>query len=259
MTEFEPHIIGFLCNWCSYAGADLAGVSRFQYPPNIRVIRVMCSGRVDPPLVLGLFAEGVDGILITGCHIGDCHYISGNLQTTRKFALIKRLAEKAGLELGRLRLEWISAAEGQRFALLVKEFTDQVRVLGRSPLSGSEPDSDLLLNIRAAGAAAEDSRLRALVGKEEKLVSEQNVYGEQITQDDFDEVMAEAVDAEFARHRIRLALLEKPMSVKELSERLGMEPRRVVEHIVAMRQRGWVDTQGIRGSSPIYTALEVPL
>ena len=257
MTEFEPHIIGFLCNWCSYAGADLAGVSRFQYPQNIRIIRVMCSGRVDSPLVLGLLAEGVDGILITGCHIGDCHYISGNLQTKRKFALMKRLMGKAGLEPGRLRLEWVSAAEGLRFAQLVKEFTDQVRVLGPSPLSGSEPDPDLLLNMRAARAAAEDSRLRALVGKEEKLVSEGNVYGEQITQEDFDDVMAGAIDAEFARQRIRLALLEEPMSVKELSERLGMEPRRVVEHVVAMRQRGWVDTQEIRESSPIYKALEV--
>jgi coenzyme F420-reducing hydrogenase delta subunit len=258
MTEFEPRIIGFLCNWCSYAGADLAGVSRIQYPPNIHIIRVMCSGRVDPPLVLGFLAEGADGVLITGCHIGDCHYISGNLQAKRKFALTKRLAEKAGLEPGRLRLEWISASEGQRFAQLVKEFTDQVRALGPSPLSGNKIDPDLLLNMRAAKTAAEDSRLRALVGKEEKLVSEGNVYGEPFTQGEFDDVMAEAVDSEYARHRIRLALLEKPMSVKELSKRLGIEPRRVLEHIVAMRLRGWVDIQEIRGSSPIYRVLEVP-
>jgi len=258
MTEFEPRIIGFLCNWCSYAGADLAGVSRIQYPPNIYIIRVMCSGRVDPPIVLGLLAEGADGIMITGCHIGDCHYISGNLQAKRKFALTKRLAEKAGLEPGRLRLEWISASEGQKFAQLVKEFTDQVRALGPSPLSGDKLDPDLLLNLRAAKAAAEDSRLRELVGKEEKLVSEGNVYGEPFTQAEFDEAMAEAVDSEYERQRIRLILLEEPMSVKRLSEKMSIDPRIVLGHIVAMRLRGWVDIQEIRGSSPIYRALEVP-
>ena len=258
MTEFEPRIIGFLCNWCSYAGADLAGVSRIEYPPNIRVIRVMCSGRVEPPLVLGLLAEGVDGVIITGCHIADCHYISGNLQAKRKFALTKRLVEKAGLELGRLSLEWVSASEGQRFARLVREFTDQVRALRPSPLSGDSPDPDLLLNMRAAKAAAEGFRLRALVGKEEKLVTEGNIYGDLFMQEEFDEVMTEAVDSEYARHRIRLALMEEPTSVKKLSERLGMDPRRVLEHIVTLRLRGWVDIQEIRGSSPIYRVLEVP-
>ena len=257
MTEFDPLIIGFLCNWCSYAGADLAGVSRIQYPPNIRVIHVMCSGRIEPPLVLGLLAEGVDGVMVSGCHIGDCHYISGNLQTRRKFALTKRLLEKAGLESGRLRLEWVSASEGQRFARLVSEFTDQVRALGPSSLSGESPDTNLLLNMKAAKAAAEGFRLRALVGKEEKLITEVNVYGDPFTQEGFDEVMAEAVDSEYARQRIRLALLEEPTSVKKLSERLGMDPRRVLEHIVAMRLRGWVDIQEIQGSSPIYRVLEV--
>lgn len=258
MTEFEPRIVGFLCNWCSYAGADLAGVSRIQYPPNIRVIRVMCSGRVEPPLVLGLLAEGFDGIMITGCHIGDCHYISGNLQAKRKFVLTRRLVEKAGLKPGRLRLEWVSASEGQRFARLVREFTEQIRELGPSPLSGESPDPNLLLNMQAARAAAEDFRLRALVGKEEKLVTEGNVYGELSTQEEFDEVMAEAADSEYARHRIRLALMEEPTSVKKLSERLGIDPRSVLEHIVVLRQRGWVDIQEIRGSSPIYRVLEVP-
>jgi len=101
---FEPNIVGFLCNWCSYAGADLAGVSRIQYPTNIRVIRVMCSGRVDPAVVLGLLTEGADGVMITGCHIGDCHYIDGNLHARRKYGLTRRLAVRAGLEPGRLRL-----------------------------------------------------------------------------------------------------------------------------------------------------------
>jgi len=257
VTEFEPRIVGFLCNWCSYAGADLAGVSRIQYPSNIRIIRVMCSGRVDPPMILSFLAEGADGVMVTGCHIGDCHYISGNLQAKRKFALTERLAERAGIGSGRLRLEWVSASEGQRFAQLVKEFTEQVRTLGPSPLSSDKPDPVLLLNLRAAKAAAEGSRLRALVGKEEKLVSEGNVYGEPSSQEEFDKVMAEAMDSEYARHRIYLTLLEKPMSVKMLSERLDMEPQRVLEHIVVMWTRGWVDIQEIQGSSPIYKSLEM--
>jgi coenzyme F420-reducing hydrogenase delta subunit len=255
---FEPNIVGFLCNWCSYAGADLAGVSRIQYPTNIRVIRVMCSGRVDPAVVLGLLTEGADGVMITGCHIGDCHYIDGNLHARRKYGLTRRLAVRAGLEPGRLRLEWVSAAEGQRFADLVNEFTEQVRELGPSPLSGDDPDPTLLLNMRAAKAAAEGFRLRALVGKEEKTVTVGNVYGEAVSQEEWDRVMAESVDAEFSRHRIHLALMENPGSVIEVSERLGMEAQRVLEHVVVLRQLGWVDVKEIRGSSPIYVAMEVP-
>jgi len=255
---FEPNLIGFLCNWCSYAGADLAGVSRIQYPPNLRVIRVMCSGRVDPAIVLGILAEGADGVMIAGCHIGDCHYIDGNLQAKRKYELARRLVESAGLEPGRLRLEWVSAAEGQRFADLVREFTEQVRKLGPSPLSGDPPDPALLLNVQAARAAAEGFRLRALVGKEEKLVTEGNVYDDQLTQEEWDEVMAEAVESEYTRHRIRLALMENPTSVKKLSDRLGIESQTILECIVAMRQLGWVDIQELRGSSPIYMAVEMP-
>ena len=255
---FEPNIVGFLCNWCSYAGADLAGVSRIQYPTNLRVIRVMCSGRVEPAVVLSILAEGADGVMITGCHIGDCHYIDGNLHARRKYELTRRLAEKAGLETDRLRLEWVSAAEGQRFADLVNDFTEQIRELGPSPLSGTTPDLGLLLNVRAAKAAAEGFRLRALVGKEEKTVTEGNVYGEEITQEEWDKVMAESVETEYSRHRIHIALTEAPGSVKELSEKLGMGSQAVLEHIVALRQLGWVDVQEIRGSSPVYVTMEVP-
>lgn len=258
MTEFEPRIVGFLCKWCSYTCADLAGVSRIQYPPNLRVVPVMCSGRIDPAIILGILAEGADAVMITGCKIGGVNCITGNSQAKRKFSLTKRLVQKAGLEHGRLRLEWVSASDEQRFARLVVEFTEQVRELGPSPLSGDSPDLNLLLNMRAAKAAAEDFRLRELVGKEEKLVTEGNVYSELYTQEEFDEVMAEAVESEYARHRIRLALLEEPTSVKKLSERLSIDSRKVLEHIVAMRQRGWVDVREIRGSSPIYRALEVP-
>ena len=134
-TVFEPKIIGFLCNWCSYAGADLAGVSRIQYPPNIRIIRVMCSGRIDPIFVLEAFKDGADGVLIAGCHLpSDCHYINGNFATLRRVTLLKKVIQQFGIESERLRLEWISASEGEKFAAVVRDMVQQIRQLGPNPL-----------------------------------------------------------------------------------------------------------------------------
>ena len=134
MDDFQPKIIAFACNWCSYAGADLAGVSRIQYPPTTRVIRVMCSGRVSPMFILEALRGGADGVLVTGCHLGDCHYISGNEKAVHNVELARSLLGLLGIESQRLRLEWISAAEGARFAEIVREFTEQVRDLGAHPL-----------------------------------------------------------------------------------------------------------------------------
>jgi F420-non-reducing hydrogenase iron-sulfur subunit len=128
--EFEPKIVGFLCTWCSYTGADMAGTSRMKYPPNILIVRVMCSGRVDPTFVLKAFHEGADGVLIAGCHPGDCHYINGNMKTLRRYPLLVKLLERFGIDNKRIRLEWVSAAEGDKFASVVKEFTSAVKKLG---------------------------------------------------------------------------------------------------------------------------------
>ncbi len=128
--RFEPRIIGFLCNWCTYAAADTAGVSRMKQPPNVDIIRVMCSGRVDPTFVLKAFREGADGVLVAGCHPGDCHYSEGNYKTLRRMALLRRLLEQFGIEPERFRLEWISSAEAPKWVQLVREFTEQVRALG---------------------------------------------------------------------------------------------------------------------------------
>ena len=133
-STFEPRIIGFLCNWCTYAGADLAGTSRIQYPPNIRIIRMMCSGSLDPTYVLKVLLEGADGVLIGGCHPGDCHYISGNLKARRRVAILKSVLEDAGLEPQRVWLRWISASEGAYFAETVREMVDHIRDLGPNPL-----------------------------------------------------------------------------------------------------------------------------
>ena len=128
--DWEPKIVAFLCNWCSYAGADLAGVSRIQYPHNIRVIRVPCSGRVNPAFLLRALQNGADGVLVSGCHPGDCHYISGNLVARRKFALLKDLLQYAGIEPERVQFTWVSASEGGRFAAVVEKVVEEVRKLG---------------------------------------------------------------------------------------------------------------------------------
>ncbi|MGQ9507025.1 MAG: hydrogenase iron-sulfur subunit [Candidatus Bathycorpusculaceae bacterium] len=134
-TEFEPKIIGFLCNWCAYAGADLAGVSRIQYPPNIRIIRVMCSGRIDPIFILEALKDGADGVLVAGCHLpSDCHYISGNFKALRRITLLKKVLQDFGIEPERVRLEWVSASEGDKFASIVRNMVEQIKKLGPNPL-----------------------------------------------------------------------------------------------------------------------------
>ncbi len=257
MGEFEPKIIGFLCNWCSYAGADLAGVSRIQYPPNIRVVRVMCSGRLDPIIPLEVFMKGADGILILGCHPGDCHYVEGNLYAERKIKMLKKLVALTGLELDRLKLDWVSASEGQRFAQIVTEFTEQIKKLGPSPLSGKTPDQKILENIQAAKNAASDFRLRVLVGRERELTEKKNVYGEKISQEEFDSLLDEVVTAEFIRHKFCLLTKDKPFSVKELAKVVNMKPGTVLRHIVNMRRKGMIALDRVEGTTPLYKALEI--
>jgi len=134
MNDFDPKILGFVCNWCTYAGADLAGTSRIQYPPNIRVIRLMCSGSVDPLYVLKSLLEGADGVLIGGCHPGDCHYTNGNYKARRRIAILKSILRQIGLEDERVVLRWISASEGKRFADTVTEMVGKLKELGPNPL-----------------------------------------------------------------------------------------------------------------------------
>jgi coenzyme F420-reducing hydrogenase delta subunit len=131
-ASWEPKIVAFLCNWCSYAGADLAGVGRIQYPPNTRTIRVPCSGRVNPLFILRALQNGADGVLVSGCHPGDCHYLSGNYAARRRFAVFSRLLEYVGIEKGRVHFSWVSAAEAGRFAEVITEVSEEVRKLGPS-------------------------------------------------------------------------------------------------------------------------------
>ena len=139
-SSWEPKIMAFLCNWCSYAGADLAGVSRMQYPPNVRVIRVPCSGRISPLYVIKCLRDGIDGVLVSGCHPGDCHYIAGNYYARRKFAVMKTVLDFVGIEPGRVQFSWVSAGEGRKFADVVAQVTEDVRRLGPARRFGKEPE-----------------------------------------------------------------------------------------------------------------------
>ena len=246
-TGFTPKIIGFMCNWCSYAGADLCGVSRYQYPTNIRVIRVMCSARIDPPLVLEAIREGADGVLIGGCHIGDCHYISGNFYTVKKVKLIHKVIEKLGIERERVRLEWISASEGERFSRVVREFTEDITDLGRLEVGKTD--------ISAAIRCLSEPRLRTLAAKDLKITEKENAYGEQIAAEELDRLMNDALEEEFQRCQILELLIEDTRSVKDLSREIDLSPDVVLSHIVALRGKNRIQVAGVDGLTPIYRGM----
>ncbi|MDH5782805.1 MAG: hydrogenase iron-sulfur subunit [Candidatus Bathyarchaeota archaeon] len=254
---YRPKIIGFICNWSLPTEVDITSTSRMHGYPKIRIVQVMCVGRIDPAIVLETFAKGADGVLVIGCHPPDCHYIDGNLQAERKIKMLKKLISLTGLEPERLRLDWAYASEIERFAKIIDDFRNQVTALGPSPLTGEKPDTDILLNINAARAAAEDFRLRVLVGRERELTEKENVYGEKISQEEFDSLLHEIAEAEFIRHKIHLLTKEKPMSVKEIAAITNMKPALVLRHIVNMRRKGMITLDHVERTTPLYKALEV--
>ena len=240
-------ILGFLCNWCSYAGADLAGVSRVQYPPDMRVIRVMCSGRVDPLLVFTAFREGSDGVAILGCHPGDCHYQIGNFQAEKKVSLIRKVMEKIGIEQDRLLLDWVSAAEGIRFGEVVTGFVNRINDLGPMDRSG-----DFHHRIAMGQAVAGGERIRWLVGKELELLEQGNVYGEKMDRDEFREILLMNIDREFDKERIIAIIEDTPLGVKDISNKLDMPPSVVFRYLTSMENNGLVSLTGFQGNTPFY-------
>ena len=254
--EFDPKIIGYLCNWCCYAGADLAGVSRIQYPHNIRIVRVMCSSRIEPSIILEMFIQGIDGVFIGGCHPGDCHYIEGNYHTVHKIELTKKLIEKAGLNSDRLRLEWVSASEAQRFAEIMKEMSQQIKEIGPNPVSGKNPNLDILEQLLIARSAADDFRLRLLAGKAYILTEKGNAYNKKIDEEKLREVMDDVIDEEMLRQRILRSLMKKSRSVKEVAQDIDIPSKKVLEHLVVLRDRGLIGLEKIDGSSPIYSYVQ---
>lgn len=252
---FKPRILSFLCNWCSYAGADLAGVSRFQYLTNLRVIRVMCSGRVDPAIVLEAFIHEIDGVMVLGCHPGDCHYITGNYYTEDRVKTLQKLLKILGIKPERLLLDWVSASEGERFAKLVTNFTQKIGKIG--PICNDLPLKELHMRLSAARDTLSQQRMRWLVNKERDLLEEGNVFGEEIDQEEFDQVKFEALIREYEKNRILQSIGDKALSVKEISKTTDMTPREVLRNLIAMEQNGLVTVSDIRGVSPRYRRIGV--
>jgi len=254
-ADFEPKILGFLCNWCSYAGADLAGVSRFQYPPTIRVIRVMCSGRVDPVLVLRAFSRGVDGVMVLGCHPGDCHYATGNYYARNRVKVLRWLLGLGGINPNRLVLDWVSAGEGERFANLVRGFSEQVMASG--PLGPGEGlrEDELEKRLAAARRVVESEAIRWLVGREREMVDKGDVYGQPVNEEVLDALLESTVEREYLRSKLLLMTSGEPLSVKEMAGEVGVPPRWVLPHVVALEQAGLMAMVGIQGNSPRYRAI----
>ncbi len=230
---FEPKILSFLCNWCAYAGADLAGISRFQYPPNTRVIRVMCSGRVDPIFIPKAFLAGYDGVMVLGCHPGDCHYLTGNIQAERKMNLTRKLLKMAGIESERLLLDWVSAGEGERFSQVVCQFIEKIRILGPFPLNG-----EMREKLQAVRASLEGEKIRWMVGKGPELMEKENVYGEYLSKERLEELIEGTIRDELIKNRIIQLVETKPLAATEISQTLNLKLRDTLSYLVSLVGEG---------------------
>lgn len=238
--DFEPKILGFLCNWCCYAGADLAGVSRYQYPTNMRIIRVMCSGRVDPAFILRGFLNGMDGVFVGGCWLGECHYVTeGNYDALSVMHICRKLLKEMGLNPERIRLEWVSASEGIRFAEVVTDFVKKLKQLG--PLGESEgiDEDSLKLKLEAASSLVpyiklvERERLRVhfdTEGEYEKFFNSEEV----------DRLFHDLVADRLTMNEILLLMRERALSTGEVSEILGLSPSEVSRYLSSSAKEGLV-------------------
>src|SRR4030042_747619 len=254
---FKPKIIAFVCNWSLPPEVEVTTPSLIRGYPKVRIVRVMCAGRLDPAIVLETFLRGADGVLVVRCVSPDCHYVDGNMQAERKVRMLKGRMALTGFDPERLRWECASASEIETFARSINAVRNQVPSLGSSPLVGEEADSRLLLNVNAAKAVAENFTLRVLTGREKGLTGDANVYGERLSQEEFDRLMVKTIGAEFIRHKIRLLTAEKPMSVKQIAVTTSMEPSLALCHVVNMRRKGMIALGHVEGTSPLYRALEV--
>ncbi|MEM2994681.1 MAG: hydrogenase iron-sulfur subunit [Candidatus Bathyarchaeia archaeon] len=252
MATVNPKIVCFMCNWVFCQDETLV-------PPDVNVIRVMCLGRVDPVIVLEAFENGFDGVLLVGCKPPDCHFVEGNLQAERAVKMLKKLLALAGLEPERIRLKWFSPVDEKSFVEYLEEFSSGIKKFGFSPLKseGNAQKFRFRVNILAAKNAAADFRLRVLLGREKELTESVNVYGEKISQEEFDALLDEIVWEEFMRHKIHVLTKAKPFSVKDLAETLGVKPSVVLRQIVEMRRKNMIALDRVEGATPLYRALEV--
>ncbi|MEM2102223.1 MAG: hydrogenase iron-sulfur subunit [Candidatus Bathyarchaeia archaeon] len=254
---FRPRIVAFMCHWSLPPEIDVSTPSLIRGYPKIRIVKTMCAGRIDPAIVMETFLKGADGVLVVGCHTPDCHYIDGNTQAERKVKMLKRLIRLTGFDAERLRLEWANASEIENLARIINHFRNQVASLGASPLTSGESNSDVVINMKAARAVAENFTLRLLVGREKEMTVNANVYGDKVSQEEFDRLLEDTLEAEFIRHKIHQLTTEKPMSVKEIAAATRMEPSQTLCHIVNMRRKNMITLDCVKGTTPLYKALEV--
>lgn len=250
MESYEANIICLMCNWAFCK-------NEVEIPANVNVVRITCVGRLDPPMILELFEKGADAVMLVGCKPPDCHYIEGNFQAERSVKMLKKLLTLTGLESGRLKLLWVSPLEEKSFNHYVKEFSGEIEKFGPSPLKSEKSKFQLVANISAAKNAAADFRLRVLLGREKELTEEVNVYGEKVSQEEFDALLDEIVNEEFMRHKFHLLTKTKPLSVKELAEIVKMKPADVLKQIVNMSRKNMVALDHVEGTTPFYKALEI--
>lgn len=250
MSEpFEPRILAFLCNWCSYAGADLAGVSRFQYPSSIRIMRTMCSGRVDPLYIVEGLKSGFDAVFVFGCHIGDCHYLDGNLYTMRRMEVLRHLAEYSGIGVDRVQLRWVSASEGQQFARFVSELTEKVTQIG--PLDREHHG----LALSALEGAFNSQRLRWVLGMERQLTERSNVYKAKLDEAGFRGMLLDVARTEYEKSLILESLGAGPLSVREIAGRSGLPVYQVSQLLSDIERAGQAELHHYSGTTPTFIRL----
>ncbi|MEM2522057.1 MAG: hydrogenase iron-sulfur subunit [Candidatus Bathyarchaeia archaeon] len=250
MDPDSPRIVCFICNW-AFCEEEM------HVPNNISIARVTCIGRMDPALILENFARGADGVMLAGCKPPDCHFIDGNLHAERAVKMLKKLLTLIGLGSDRIKLVWTSPVEEKNLGDYLDEFSEVIRKLGVSPLKDEALASTMIANVEAAKNAASEFRLRVLLGREEELTEFLNAYGEKIPKEEFDALLDEIVKAEFIRFKIHYLTKNKPLSVKELANAVGIAPSSVLRHITNMRRKGMITLDRIEGNTPLYRALEV--
>lgn len=238
-VDFEPLILAFCCNWRSYVGADLCGTSRTQYPPNVRIIRVMCTGRIDPVFVLSAFKDGADGVIIAGCHPGDCHYARGNFRIQKRVDYLKTALKILGVEPDRLRLEWISASEGEKFAYIIKDVTKKIKELGPSQLKKD------IRRIQASIDAFKTERLRWILGL--------FVLGPGINEEKYRSILEGVMKDEIERRLIVNEFRNRgPLTIKELSEATGIERGEILQQLISLENAGVVSESGVKDDEYQY-------
>ncbi|MBU2513193.1 hydrogenase iron-sulfur subunit [bacterium] len=246
---FKPKILTFLCNWCSYAGADLAGVSRIQYPPTIRVVRTMCSGRIDPHFIVDGLQSGFDGVFIGGCHIGECHYQDGNVYTLKRMNMLEQVLEESGIGKDRVHLRWASAAEAQPFADYVNEVTDIIKNLG--PFNKEQ----YKLELSALSRTLKTPRVRWLTGIDRKLTERENVYHEKTNPEYLQQVLSKAVKNEYQKSLLIEILKQAPLTVPEMAEQTGMPLYTVSQCLNDLEINGLAEFKEYDGRNPRFMSL----